>query len=144
MASTLRATAAPHAKPKSRSTGAFEKALLTFVADPRVPADNNAAERSVRPLVVVRKISGGTRSAAGSLTRTVLSTITQSWQAQGQHQLDTWTALLRDPSTAPVRAVTGVAPVRLLAARRGILNRWKAPHPTGSPTAAATPPKGQR
>jgi hypothetical protein len=76
--------------------------LFTFVADPRVPADNNAAERSVRPLAVARKISGGTRSAAGSLTRTVLWTITATWHAQGKQLLNAWTALLRDPAIAPV------------------------------------------
>ena len=76
--------------------------LFTFIADPRVPADNNAAERSIRPLAVVRKISGGTRSAAGTLTRTVLWTLTATWQVQGKHLLDAWTTLLRDPATAVV------------------------------------------
>lgn len=76
--------------------------LFTFIADPQVPADNNAAERSIRPLAVARKISGGTRSAAGSLTRSVLWTLSATWQAQGKHLLDAWTALLRDPATAAV------------------------------------------
>src|SRR5205807_10559638 len=74
--------------------------LFTFIADPRVPADNNAAERSVRPLAVIRKISGGTRSAAGTLTRSVLWTLTATWQAQGKHLLPAWAALLRDTATA--------------------------------------------
>jgi holliday junction DNA helicase RuvB len=34
-----------------------------------LPADNNLAERSLRPLVVMRKISGGTRSAQGNRTQ---------------------------------------------------------------------------
>ena len=76
--------------------------LFTFLADPRVPADNNAAERSVRPIAVRRKLSGGTRSAAGSLTRTVLWTLVDTFQAQGKHWLDAWTALLRNPALAPV------------------------------------------
>ena len=33
--------------------------------DPETPSDNNAAERSLRHLVISRKISGGTRSEAG-------------------------------------------------------------------------------
>ena len=41
------------------------KELFVFVAEPDVPPDNNAAERSLRPLVVSRKISGGTRSETG-------------------------------------------------------------------------------
>jgi hypothetical protein len=35
---------------------------FVFVAEPAVPPDNNAAERSLRHLVTARKISGGTRS----------------------------------------------------------------------------------
>jgi transposase len=76
--------------------------LFTFVADPRVPADNNAAERSVRPIAVRRKISGGTRSSAGSLTRTVLWTLVDTFHAQGRHLLDAWVALLQNPALAPV------------------------------------------
>src|SRR6266699_1208119 len=40
----------------------FLPELFVFVAVPGVPAHNNLAERSVRPLVIARKISGGTRS----------------------------------------------------------------------------------
>ena len=40
--------------------------LFVFVAEPDVPADNNAAERSLRHLVISRKISGGTRSEQGT------------------------------------------------------------------------------
>ena len=39
--------------------------LFAFAADPRVSADNNAAERSLRPTVVSRKISGGDPFGAG-------------------------------------------------------------------------------
>jgi transposase len=77
--------------------------LFTFVGDPRVPADNNAAERSIRPLVVRRKISGGTRTAAGTLCRTALCTLTETWQLQGRPLLAAWLDLLRNP-TASVTA----------------------------------------
>ena len=39
--------------------------LFVFVAEPDVPADNNPAERSLRHLVISRKVSGGTRSEQG-------------------------------------------------------------------------------
>ena len=42
------------------------KELFVFVAEPEVPPDNNAAERSLRHLVVSRKVSGGTRSDRGT------------------------------------------------------------------------------
>ena len=80
--------------------------LFTFLADSRVPADNNAAERSIRPVVVRRKISGGTRSAAGTLARTHLWTLTDTWQLQGRSLLDAWVALLRDPVQAAVVTLT--------------------------------------
>ena len=44
----------------------FLPELFTFIAEPRAGADNNPAERSLRPPVVSRKISGGTRSGQGS------------------------------------------------------------------------------
>ena len=40
--------------------------FFTFVAVPGVAPTNNAAERALRPLVIARKISGGTRSARGA------------------------------------------------------------------------------
>lgn len=48
--------------------------LFVFVEVDGVSADNNAAERSIRP-VVVRKISGGTKSAKGSQTRFGLASL---------------------------------------------------------------------
>lgn len=39
--------------------------LLTFVADPAVPPDNNLAERSLRPRSSPARSAGGSRSAAG-------------------------------------------------------------------------------
>jgi transposase len=76
--------------------------LFTFLTDPRVPADNNAAERSIRPIVVRRKISGGTRSSAGTLCRTALWTLTETWQLQGKPLLSAWMDLLRNPHALAV------------------------------------------
>lgn len=61
--------------------------LFTFVSEPSVPSDNNAAERSVRPAVVQRKISGGTRSADGTSTFTTLQTLFGTWRAQNRDPL---------------------------------------------------------
>jgi hypothetical protein len=43
-----------------------EDELFQFVLVDGLSADNNQAERSIRPLVVIRKISGGSRSDAGN------------------------------------------------------------------------------
>lgn len=61
----------------------FLPELFVFVAQPEVPAHNNLAERSVRPLVIARKISGGSRSPKGSDTRMELFSLFGTWAAQG-------------------------------------------------------------
>lgn len=58
--------------------------LFTFVRELGVPATNNAAERALRPQVIARKISGGTRSASGSSTRMVLASVIATAQLRGQ------------------------------------------------------------
>ncbi len=60
----------------------FLPELFVFVAVPGVPAHNNLAERSIRPLVIARKISGGTRSPKGSQTRMGLASLFGTWVAQ--------------------------------------------------------------
>ena len=71
--------------------------LLTFVADPAVPADNNAAEGNLRSLVVQRKISGGTRSPQGSSTVMTLASLFGTWQAQGVNSFTALRQLLTYP-----------------------------------------------
>jgi len=49
--------------------------LFHWVEDPLVPAENNLAERDLRPLVIARKISFGSQSDAGARTREILMTV---------------------------------------------------------------------
>jgi transposase len=72
----------------------FLPELFVFVAVPGVPAHNNLAERSVRPLVIARKISGGTRSPKGSATRMGLASLFGTWMAQGLNPFQQCLALL--------------------------------------------------
>lgn len=60
-----------------------EDELLQFVLVDGLSAHNNLAERSIRPLVVVRKISGGSRSPDGTKTRMALASLFETWQARG-------------------------------------------------------------
>ena len=77
-----------------------------FVLQPGLAADNNLAERSIRPLVIARKISGGTRSQDGSDTRMTLQTLFATWAAQGKSALDECRALLaRHPVSTPLPQV---------------------------------------
>lgn len=71
--------------------------LFVFVREEGVPADNNLAERSLRPLVIARKISGGTRSPQGSQTHMALSSLFQTWQARGLNPLHECRRLLQSP-----------------------------------------------
>lgn len=72
--------------------------LLTFVADPAVPPDNNLAERSLRPLVIARKISGGSRSPDGSATAMALASLFATWRAQGRDPRTACTQMLFAPT----------------------------------------------
>jgi transposase-like protein len=49
--------------------------LYHWADDPQIPADNNRAERELRPLVIARKISFGSQSDAGARTRETLMTV---------------------------------------------------------------------
>jgi transposase len=51
---------------------------LVFLDDPRVPPTNNLAERALRPLVVLRKITFGHRSQAGAQRMATLMTIQET------------------------------------------------------------------
>jgi transposase len=49
--------------------------LYHWAKDPAVPAENNFAERELRPLVVARKISFGSQSKKGAATRETLMSV---------------------------------------------------------------------
>jgi transposase len=60
-----------------------EDELFQFVLVEGLSADNNLAERSIRPLVVIRKISGGSRGEEGTKTRMALASLFETWQVRG-------------------------------------------------------------
>jgi len=91
-------TAVPH-HTLCKRVERFLPELFGFVAVPGVPAHNNLAERSVRPLVVARKISGGTRSPKGSETRMGLASLFGTWMAQHLNPFRQCLALLTFPSS---------------------------------------------
>ena len=81
--------------------------LFTFVANPAVPPTNNAAERALRPLVVARKVSGGTRSKRGSQSRMILQSLVATWDLRGLDPVTEFLALL----TTPRQPTSGIAPL---------------------------------
>ena len=71
--------------------------LFVFVSHANAPPDNNAAERSLRHLVVSRKVSGGTRSAQGTDSKMALTSLFGSWRANGLDSLLECRSLLISP-----------------------------------------------
>jgi transposase len=68
--------------------------FFQFVRVPGLSADNNAAERMLRPLVITRKISGGSRTPAGTATRMALSTLFGTWKARALNTFHACLSLL--------------------------------------------------
>ena len=73
--------------------------LFQFVRQPGLSADNNLAERSVRPVVVMRKVSGGSQSERGSRTRMTLASLFGTWRAKGLNPFSECLFLLSAPAT---------------------------------------------
>lgn len=86
-----------------------EPALWTFVNIEGVEPTNNEAERTVRPGVLMRKVSLGTQSAAGSRFIERMLTVTQSLRLQGRN-------VLQYVTTACQATLSGTAPPSLLPA----------------------------
>jgi hypothetical protein len=78
-----------------------EDELFQFVLVDGLSADNNLAERAIRPLVVIRKVSGGSRSAAGTKTRMALASLFHTWQARGHNPFDQCLSLLSRSAASP-------------------------------------------
>ena len=73
----------------------YGKRLSTFLHDPDVDGTNNAAERALRPAVVMRKITGGSRSEAGARAWAILASVMRTAQQQGLEVMETIKTLLR-------------------------------------------------
>jgi hypothetical protein len=78
-----------------------EDELFQFVLVEGLSSNNNLAERSIRPLVVIRKISGGSRSDSGSKTTMALASLLETWRVRG---LNPFTECLKLLSQAPAQA----------------------------------------
>lgn len=71
--------------------------LFTFLRVKGVEPTNNHAERSVRFLVIMRKINFGTRSAAGSESHGVLPSLLETAKRQGKDAMGFLATLLTQP-----------------------------------------------
>ena len=75
--------------------------LYHWVESRAVPAENNRAERELRPTVIARKVSFGSQSEAGAKTRetwmTVLATLRKRVKHPQARLKEVLDALARDP-----------------------------------------------
>jgi len=70
------------------------QSLTTFLHHAEVDATNNAAERALRPAVVMRKITGGSRSKPGAKAWSILASVMRTAEQQGRDVLATIKTLL--------------------------------------------------
>jgi transposase len=83
------------------------KRLYHWAKAPAIPADNNRAERELRPLVIARKISFGSQSDQGALTREILMSVLHTLRKRTDNVFDAFKRCLdalaeneqRDPYT---------------------------------------------
>ena len=73
----------------------YEDYLFTFLDKPYVPFDNNLAERSIRPAVIMRKNSYSNRSEKGALTQSTLMSIFRTLKQRKVNPISTIELALR-------------------------------------------------
>ena len=82
---------------------------LVFLDDPRVPPTNNLAERALRPLVVLRKITFGHRSDAGARRMAKIMTVGETARRHGHRASDIYYELMARPPTHVLRRLYAMA-----------------------------------
>ena len=85
----------PDADRLSGRLNKYRTKLTTFLHKAEVDGTNNAAERAIRPAVVMRKITGGSRSEAGARAWAILASVMRTAEQQGRDVLETIKTLLR-------------------------------------------------
>ena len=74
------------------------ESLFRFVTDPDVDATNNLSERKLRHLVIIRKISNGSRSQRGAHATAILLSVIQTLKFNKKNILQNLSNILKNPS----------------------------------------------
>jgi len=101
---------------RKRLLGPERKFLLTCFRRPNVSPTNNQAERSLRPLVIMRKVIFGTRSVNGLENHSVLRSLFETARRQGKKSHEFFLALFTQ-STAKAQAALYRKPLDTKATR---------------------------
>lgn len=88
-----------HAKRLAKRFRKHEDGLLTFLKVDGVDPTNNKAERELRPGVIIRKISGGSRSPEGAETFSRLMSLISTCRARGRSFMEYAAKALRHQLT---------------------------------------------
>jgi len=73
----------------------YREKLTPFLHHAELDGTNNAAERALRPAVVMRKITGGNRSESGARAWSILASVMRTAEQQGRDVVETLKMLLR-------------------------------------------------
>jgi len=100
----------PDAKRLARRLLKHRNELTRFLWDEDLDGTNNAAERALRPAVVMRKVTGGSRSAKGAEAWAKLASLMRTASQQGRNVLETVKQLLVEHwAGKPAMALTSPA-----------------------------------
>jgi len=72
--------------------------LFRFVTDSEISSTNNVSERELRQLVIIRKISNGSRSCRGAAATAMLLSIVQTLRFRKENVLQGLQQILKNPS----------------------------------------------
>jgi len=72
--------------------------LFRFVTDPEIASTNNISERELRHLVLIRKVSNGSRSQRGAATTAILTSVIQTLRFRKENVLLGLQQILQNPS----------------------------------------------
>ncbi len=72
--------------------------LFRFVTDPEIDSTNNISERELRALVIIRKISNGSRSRRGANASAMLLSVIQTLRIQKKNVLEGLCDIINNPS----------------------------------------------
>jgi len=83
-----------HARRLVKRLRRHQSDVFTFLDQPDVPFENNAAERAIRPAVIIRKNSYGNRSERGADCQSVLMSVFRTLKQRGHDPIQTITQAL--------------------------------------------------
>lgn len=84
-----------HAQRLQKRLRKYQDGIFKFLHRDGVPFENNHAERSIRPAVIIRKNCGGNRSDKGANTQAVMMTIFRTLKQRGHDPIKTVISALK-------------------------------------------------